>query len=82
MSFHSGDHHFERIAARTTASGAVYFVLSHSNYLTEDLQSASQKGIYVHCCGVVLRKEGEQLYGKFCNIKNRKKEARERDSDQ
>ena len=50
------------IAARITASGAVYFVLSDSNYLTKNQRSAAQKGIYVHCCGVVLRRKGEHLF--------------------
>ncbi len=42
--------------------GSVFFVLSHSKYLTDHLRRHRKRGITVRCCGVITRKKGEQFF--------------------
>ena len=58
------------IAARTAASGAVYFVLSHSKYFTEHPQLLRKEGCHPVLLRGCQRKKERQTNGKFCDTQD------------
>ena len=81
MSFRSGDHRFELVDARTAASGAVYFSFSHTTVIQQIVCGDIAKRVSQCVVAVLLRGRKENVfYGKFCDIKDRKMQAWERDA--
>ena len=70
------------IAARTAASGAVYFCSLAQQFFNEASVVTAQRGVYLCVVAWLSAEERRKLNGKFCDTQNRKTEDRERYSAQ